>query len=81
MESMNYSLHDQDSTEAFRARVEAAVAKMNAGDLSHAEEDGLLVADAAVADTFFRDPRYRHIGQETVGGDEVHVFLFVRSED
>lgn len=81
MENMNYQLSNQDSTEPFKERVLAAVAKMNTEDLSHVEENGLLVTDEAVAESFLADSRYRHIGLETVEGEQVHVFLFVRAEE
>lgn len=77
---MNYDIQSQQSTEALRERIAAAVSAMDQGDLSHYEENGLLVADTVVAENFFKDSRYRHIGMEDVGQDKIHVFLFVRAE-
>jgi hypothetical protein len=80
MKSMDYNLQTQSSTEEFRGRVERAVKQMTADDVSHIEIDGMLVTDEVVAKQFLDDPRYSHIGNDTVEGNSVHVFLFVHHD-
>lgn len=80
MESMKHVVVEQDSSVQFQEQIAAAVRRMDVEDLSFVEIDGVTVADAATADQFFQDSRYKHIGAELLGEETVQVFLFVHAD-